>query len=147
MENQVRETSAAPVYTTIPLAFLAPPASEEEFDLASYWQILVRGKWLIFVVTVLVTAWSVYQAKIATPIYRAEVLLAPVGDKGGSGQVGGLAGLASIAGLSVGGGGASGTNLVIFKSRFFLENFIVNEKIVDIISKSDSELKKLDAGT
>ncbi|MBF0146752.1 MAG: hypothetical protein HQL84_11740 [Magnetococcales bacterium] len=133
MDNQVKEAPALPAYHTIPMAFLAAPAVEKEFDLLAFWHILSRWKWFILFVTALVTSGAVYKAKTDVPIYRAEVLVTPVTDKGGGEVVGNLSGLASMAGLNLGSGKGSGSNLAILESRAFLERFIRDEKILEII--------------
>ncbi|MBF0602695.1 MAG: hypothetical protein HQL07_03260 [Nitrospirae bacterium] len=146
MDNQITKEPTAPSYQTIPLAFLSPPIEAKEIDLQQYWQILARGKWLILIMTVLSTAWSVYQAKTATPVYRAEVLITAVGEQQGPSFGGGLSGLASIAGLSIGGPSGSGSNLAIFQSRSFLEKFITDEKVAEILNGNKPSAAKDSGG-
>ncbi|MBF0108554.1 MAG: hypothetical protein HQL76_05210 [Magnetococcales bacterium] len=133
LDNPSREAPSLPSYQTIPMAFLAPPPVEHEIDMLEFWKMFIRAKWFILLVTVLTTAGSVYLAKTATPIYRAEVLIAAVDDKGGQALSGGLSGLASMAGLDIGGGRTASSNLAILKSRHFLENFIEEEKLLDVL--------------
>lgn len=107
-------------------------AAGDEINLLDYWRVLVARKWLILAVTVLATGISVVTAMLMTPIYRAEVLLAPVDDgrEGSSSALAQFGGLASMVGISLGGGGSAGQPLAVLKSRAFLEVFFKEENLL-----------------
>ena len=71
---------------------------EDEINLLDIWRVLIRYRVMIFAVAAIVAAF------LMTPIYRAEVLLAPVSDDQQN-SVGTLAsqfgGLASLAGINL----------------------------------------------
>src|SRR3569833_255806 len=56
-------------------------AQDEEINLLDYWRVLTRYKVMIIVVTLLATAAGIAIAYTMTPVYRAEVLLAPVSEE------------------------------------------------------------------
>ena len=133
MDQQDNNPSNQPIY------YLAPqmPVEEDEINLLDYWRILVRYKWLIFFTTGLCAAGSIALALTMTPVYRAEVTLAPVGEE----KAGGLAalagqfgGLASLAGVNLGtGGGKIEEAIATLESRLFTNAFIKDEKLMPIL--------------
>lgn len=107
---------------------------EDEINLLDLWKILVEQKNLISILTTITTLVALAYALLATPIYRAEALLAPVEKQKGShlsalaGQFGGLA---SLAGIDLG-GGSGGVEVAIatLKSREFTNKFIEDENLM-----------------
>lgn len=97
---------ARPAGSPYPYPYAFPYVVEdEEIDLREYWQVLVRYKKLISAITSVTTAIALLIALVLTPIFRAEVLLAPVSNEPKPG-LGGLAGqfgdLASLVGINLG---------------------------------------------
>lgn len=99
---------------------------EDEIDLRELLVTLWRGKWIIFLLTVVFamggTAYALYQPNV----YTASALLAPASDETGSRVTGQLAGLASLAGVNLGSGSTNKTAIAkeVLQSRAFLGDFI-----------------------
>ncbi len=105
-----------------------PPYEEDEIDLLEIWNTLWRGKWFIILFTGLCTLISIWYALNQTPIFKAEVILAPVSGSNQSG-VGTLAaqlgGVASMIGMNIGTTSQSlNTTIAIIESREFAKSFI-----------------------
>jgi uncharacterized protein involved in exopolysaccharide biosynthesis len=83
-----------------------PSEAEDEIDLVELWRNLARRKWLILLTTLLVAALAATAAFVMTPVYRAEVLMAPVSPEEETGRLAQLAdrfgGLAAITGFEIG---------------------------------------------
>ena len=110
---------------------------KDEINLVDYWRVLVRYKVMIIVITLLVTFSAVTIAWLMKPIYRAEVLLAPVSNEAGEGmsaissQFGGFA---SLAGINIGPvGGDIERALATIKSRNFLRDFITDNQLMQVL--------------
>jgi uncharacterized protein involved in exopolysaccharide biosynthesis len=112
-----------------------PP--DDEINLLDLWKVLVEQKMLIFLFTTIATVVALVYALLATPIYRAEALLAPViNEKGGrlSALDGQFGGLASLAGINLGGGGSSvDVAIATLKSRDFTNRFIEDENLMPVL--------------
>ncbi|MDH3588487.1 MAG: Wzz/FepE/Etk N-terminal domain-containing protein, partial [Gammaproteobacteria bacterium] len=67
-------------------------ASAREFDLVDLWRVVIRQRWIVLFVALLTTAAAVAAAFLMTPVYRAQVLLAPVEDEAGGSRLATLAG-------------------------------------------------------
>lgn len=110
---------------------------EGEVDLLEYWRIFVRYKTMIISITLLATIAAVAIAFRLTPIYRAEVLLAPVSDDEQSSMsaiIGQVGGLASLAGINLGSsGGATDQVLATLTSKSFIGKFIDEEKLMPLL--------------
>lgn len=111
----------------------SPLAERDEISLLDLWQVLMDYKWSIIFITTLATAASIAVAIKMTPIYRAEVILAPVQEEGKGGlgaSMAQLGGLASMVGLNVGGGDNTEQHLAVLTSRAFLSSFISDEHLL-----------------
>lgn len=87
--------------------------------------ILWSRKWLILVVSFLVSAITAGLTLMVPNVYRADVILTPASDDESlMSQVGDLGGLASLAGISIPGGSRSDEYLAILKSREFIWFFV-----------------------
>ena len=120
-----------------PYSYYAPP-QEDEINLMDLWKVIAGQKKLLFVITTITTLIALTYALLATPIYRAEALLAPVSkEKGGqlSALAGQFGGLASLAGINLGGGGGGGIEEAIatLKSREFTNKFIEDESLLSVL--------------
>jgi len=103
-------------------------SSEGDLDVRVLSRILWRRKYLIAVFTCATTALAIAYALVATQVYRAEVVITDVTDRG-SGGVGSLAnqlgGLASLAGMNLSlGGEASQQAHAVLRSRYLAEEFV-----------------------
>lgn len=93
---------------------------------------------LIAGLTTLTTALAVVYALVATPVYRAEVVLLPVEAESGGGSlsrlVGQFGGLAGLADLGLGGlGGTRDESLGVLRSRKLLEDFIRERDLLPVL--------------
>ena len=135
MNNQ-KDNQQTPQNHTQPYPYYAPP-QDNEINLLDLWKILAKQKKLIFILTAITTFAALTYALLATPIYRAEALLAPVAkEKGGqlSALAGQFGGLASLAGINLGGGGGDIEEAIAtLKSKAFINEFIKNENLMPIL--------------
>lgn len=129
--QQVVNHSAQPVNPY----YVAP--QENDMNFMDLWLIIVEQKKLIIFFTVIGTLVALTYALLATPIYRAEAILAPV-SKDSSGQVnaitGQFSGLASLAGINLGGrSGDIEEAIATLKSRGFTNKLISDENIMPVL--------------
>ncbi len=109
-----------------------------EVDLAGFFGLLWRHKWLVLAIVFLTTALATAAAVLMTPVYRVEVVLMPA-SKGDSGDAlsmlgGQFAGVASLAGINVGGQGSDTEEAIgILKSRDFTRRFIQDQGLMDVL--------------
>lgn len=122
-----------------------PPAEDDEIDLREIWQVLVDNKRLIALVTGAATSLALIVAFLLTPIYRAEVLLAPATSENSAG-LGMLAGqfgnLAALAGISVDNGDKTQEAIATLKSRMLTEAFIKENNLMPILFEDDWDADK-----
>ena len=121
-----------------PPASTPPPpyvvyAEEKPIDWRAYWKILVEQRKLIGVITAASTIIALLIAFLLTPIYRAEVLLAPVSEEG-AGSLSSLSGqfgdLAALAGINLGAGKDKTAEYVAaLNSRLVATDFINQEDL------------------
>jgi uncharacterized protein involved in exopolysaccharide biosynthesis len=113
------------------------PAVEDEISLFDIWRILVRYKWMILVLTLLSVLASTLFAVLMTPVYRAEVLIAPVTERDNNSrfaaQLDEFGGLAALAGINTERGGKKNEAIATLKSRMFTEQFIKDEKLLPVL--------------
>jgi uncharacterized protein involved in exopolysaccharide biosynthesis len=118
----------------------AYPVVEDEISLSDIWRILVRYKWLILAATVLCVLASTLFALLMTPVYRAEVLIAPVTERDNNSrfaaQMDEFGGIAALAGINVERGGKKNEAIATLKSRMFTEQFIKDEKLLPVLFQS-----------
>ncbi len=101
-------------------------------DLFALVAMLWREK-LMVVATVAVCAIAgVAYALLATPVYKAEIVMTPAGQRTPSASLGQLSGLAALAGVNLGSEGTT-TPLAVLKSREFAEEFIRENKLEAIL--------------
>jgi len=119
--------------------YLYPPYQvvEDEINLLDYWRVLVRYKVMIISITLLATIAAVTVAFLMTPIYRAEVLLAPASDdeqNSMSALASQFGGLASLAGINLGSIGSNTDQvLATLSSRIFIGDFIVDKQLMQVL--------------
>jgi len=131
-----------PVDPRLLAAMYGQPYEEDEIDLLEYWDVIWKRRKMIFGASFAAALLAVVISLLMPNIYRAQVLLAPVGgeeSKGGglSAALGGLGGLASMAGISLGGGGSTAENLAVLKSREFIWKFVKDNKLMSILFEDD----------
>jgi len=113
------------------------PVVEDEISLFDIWRILVRYKWMILVLTLVSVLASTLFAVLMTPVYRAEVLIAPVTERDNNSrfaaQLDEFGGLAALAGINTERGGKKNEAIATLKSRMFTEQFIKDEKLLPVL--------------
>lgn len=123
------------------------PIEDDEIDLRKLWQAVVEHRALVAAITSVATAIAVAVALLLTPIFRAEVLLAPVANDSKAG-LGGLASqfgdLAGLVGINLGGSGADPTQEAVatLKSRVLTEAFIKDENLLPVLFENDWDADK-----
>ncbi|MCF6236974.1 MAG: Wzz/FepE/Etk N-terminal domain-containing protein [Gammaproteobacteria bacterium] len=138
MNNEEKQNSSKGTQQAVPPYAYYPQTisvEEDKINLVDYWWILMERKKLIVLITLLFTITSIVVALLMTPIYRAEVLLAPMGGEGSGGAasaLGQFGGLASMVGIDLGSNSTEHT-LAVLTSRRFLEVFLKEEKILPIL--------------
>ncbi len=108
-----------------------PYAEEDSIDLLALWRVLVQYRRVVLAIFLIGMSLATAFAFLSTPIYRAELVMAPVTAEESSklsslaGQFGGLA---SLAGVNLGGSGNNVDRvLATLKSRAFLVPFLKQE--------------------
>jgi uncharacterized protein involved in exopolysaccharide biosynthesis len=126
-----------------------PYYEEDEINFLELWNTLWKGKWFIAGFTLICAILSIIYALQQTPIYKAEVLLAPVSEEKSNSGLNSLAGqyggIAALAGINLGGSSNSvETNIAILKSREFIYHFIRVNGLMPILFKGmwDKENEK-----
>jgi uncharacterized protein involved in exopolysaccharide biosynthesis len=113
-----------------PIFISVPESSPQGIDLVDLWRTLFAQKWLVIVVASVFVCTAVAYALLATPIYRAEVVLAPVAENQSSSKLGGLA---SLAGINIDLDSKKIQAIALLRSRVFIERFIVDENLLPIL--------------
>ena len=110
---------------------------EREVDLFALFGLLWKSKALIAGITVLAVGGAAAYAFLATPTYKADVVVTEVTDRnsGGLGAVANqLGGLAGAVGLNLGGSsGASRQATAVLQSRKLVEEFIKRNNLVPVL--------------
>lgn len=99
----------------------------DEIDLVSLWKVVWRYKYVVVVAAVFCGAAAVILALVATPIYRAEVVVTPVRENGmgdASSLMNQFGGLASLVGVNLPMGNASREGEAVLQSRRLVEEFV-----------------------
>jgi len=115
-----------------------PYEDEDEIDLVELWRTLARHKWLILLTTLLVAALATTAAFVMTPVYRAEVLMAPISPAQETGRLARIAdqfgGLASMAGIDLGNQDTDvEAAIATLKSREFTLAFIRDNQLLPVL--------------
>lgn len=109
---------------------------EDNIDLVRVISDLWARKWMILVLTTVFAIAGIAYASLATPIYRAEVVLASAQEERNSGLSANLGGLASLAGINLGTQGNRMKALATLRSRAFVESFIVDNQLLPVLFAS-----------
>ena len=137
--------------TQQPMGYFIPMQAsnpEDEINLLELWQVIWKGRKIIFVSTFIAAILSIIISLLLPNYYKAEALLAPVTSetkgKGLSSALGSLGSFASLAGISLGSSSSAEENLAVLKSREFLWEFIKEENLMPILfeNKWDSVKKQ-----
>jgi len=108
-----------------------------ELNIIELWEILVRYKLLIVIVTVITTLGSIYYLSNISTTYKAEVLLfSDSGERSGGGGIKISGVVSNIAGINIGGnklGSSQSKAIALLKTRSFLSKYIKDENIKPIL--------------
>lgn len=144
--EQINKKTPPPEYYQVPYGpYPMGYPAEEEISLLDLWRTLMGRKWLILSLTFLATAAALAVAWYMTPIYRAEVLLAPIEEenRGAASALAQFGGLASMVGVSLGGGGGSTEHtMAVLKSRAFLDDFIEENHLLPVFFAKQWDAEK-----
>lgn len=110
-----------------------PPEPDDSIDLMELVVALWQRKLLITGVTILFAVAGVAYALLATPIYRAEALLAPSDSEQGPSIPAGLGGLVGLAGINIGSSVVGAQAVATLRSRAFIEEFISEKDLLPIL--------------
>lgn len=112
-----------------------PP--DDEISLLELWHILRKQKKLILTALLLGIVLPAIAGLLMTPVYRAEVLLAPVtADEDRNrllGSLGELGGFAALTGVNLQRGGRKNEAIAVLQSRVLTEQFIKDEKLLPVL--------------
>ena len=99
--------------------------------------VMVRRKWLIGGATIVFLAAGVAYSLLATPVYQAEVVLAPVSSDSTSSGLGAVmsqfGSLASLAGLPGAAGSSTQEAAAVLKSHAFTAEFIAQRNLLPVL--------------
>ncbi|WJG10398.1 Wzz/FepE/Etk N-terminal domain-containing protein [Aliiglaciecola sp. LCG003] len=125
-------------YILVPQEQMPESSKVDEINLLEIWNIVLKGKWLIILMTVFFAVCSVLYALSIPNSYKSEMLLVP-SQNDGKGSLGGLAsqfgGLASLAGVNLGGNESSRIDQAVERliSWPFLNKFVADHNLKAII--------------
>lgn len=114
---------------------------EDEIDLRELFETILKGKKIIFLITIVVVSLTLlYALKLPNSYTSSAVLIPSEQDKGAN--LGGLGGLAAMAGVSIG-GGSSMTPDVAFSSLLqnydFMKTFIEENEILEHYTRANAD--------
>lgn len=110
---------------------------EAEISLLDLWRVISKYRVLVLGVTLLAIMLAGLTSWLKVPLYRAEVLLAPVTDQNVNTRypqsLAAFGGIAALAGVNLNRGDKKSESLATLKSRRFNEQFIKNNKLDRIL--------------
>lgn len=125
------EQASAPIR---PLYIAYPREDGDGIDLIEMASTLWKEKWWVLLVTALFAAAGILYALLATPVYRAVVVLAPTHTEHGANLRARLGGLASLAGVALGAPAGDRTDAIAsLRSRAFVEEFIQDNDLLPVL--------------
>jgi uncharacterized protein involved in exopolysaccharide biosynthesis len=122
----------------------ADPYGDSEISLAELWRMVWPRKFLVAGIAAVFLAGAIVYALLATPVYRAEVVVVEARETAGQGGLsslaGQLSGLASLAGVNVNTAGNNGReHAAVLRSRNLIEQLVVRNKLQPILSRGASQ--------
>jgi len=110
---------------------------EDEISLVDVGRILGKYKGIIFAAVAFCTLAFFLVALVMTPVYRVQVLIAPVSESDNSSrfssQLGEFGSIAALAGVNLERGSRKNEAIATLKSRIFTEQFIKDEKLLPVL--------------
>jgi len=145
MTKQQPPSQTPPPYPGYPGPFLVYPP-EEPIDWSEYWRVLVKNRKLIGIITAASTLTALLIAFLLPPVYRAEVLLAPVSQdksEGLSAIASQYGDLASLAGINLGPGkDKTSEYIAALKSRALSVFYIKEANLMPVLFASKWDVGK-----
>lgn len=108
---------------------MTPDKQIPQYSLVGLVLLLWREKVTVITVVTVTSLIGIAYALLATPVYKAEVVMTPAGQRSQAGNLGQLGSLAALAGVNIGLGGGGAASLAVLKSREFAEEFIREMKL------------------
>ena len=130
--------SPLPPYTPhSPYSYPYYKVEEGDVRLRDAWRIVTTYRLTIFSISALATIVAIVASFLMAPVYRAEVLLAPVSDEERT-SISALAlqfgGLASLAGIDLGPGDNNvEQSLATIRSRQFIRDFVADKQLMPLL--------------
>lgn len=122
-----------------------PDQQIPQYSLVGLVLLLWREKLTVITVVTITSLIGIAYALLATPVYKAEVVMTPAGQRSQAGNLGQLGSLAALAGVNIGSGGGGAASLAVLKSREFAEEFIRERKLEKVLVEDfDDPSKKRD---
>lgn len=119
---------------------------QKQIDILDIWHAMLKQWQLIAVVAGSITVFAAAWALLAKPIYRAEILIAPVETGSAESSLGGLvgqfSGLASLAGLDLKSNQSKEEALAVLASRRFTEAFVESNNLMPLLFAEKWDAKK-----
>ena len=116
-----------------------PSEFNDEIDLREVFNVLLQGKWIIFLLTAFITIIAIIYSLLLPNIYESKATLVPVNSSSGiSGALGSYSGLAGLAGISLPTGGDEGNSKKAIQKiaslSFFENNILPNIHLPDLMA-------------
>ncbi|TCK18115.1 subunit length determinant protein [Thiogranum longum] len=112
-------------------------ADEGEISLYDLWQVVSKYRMLVLGIAMSAIVLAMLASWLKTPLYRAEVLLAPVTEQDGGSRYlqpfKEFGGIAALAGVNLNRGDKKSESIATLKSRKFNEQFIQDNKLDRIL--------------
>jgi uncharacterized protein involved in exopolysaccharide biosynthesis len=124
--------------------------AEDEISLVDVWRVLEKYKGVIFAAILFCALAFVLTALLMTPVYRTQVLVAPVSEKDSNSrfaaQLGEFGGIAALTGINMDQGSKKNESIATLRSRKFTEQFIKDEKLLPVLfhDRWDAENQRWD---
>ena len=116
---------------------LYPLDEASELRLIDLWRVAWNGRWVILSLSVLLALAGIIAGSFFTPIYRAQVVLAPVTQDTSnalSTLAGSLGGIAALAGVNLGAtDDTAAKSIAILQSREFTQRFIKKHGLMPVL--------------
>jgi len=111
--------------------------AEELISLGDLWRVLSDYRWVFLAVAILTLLATLLAASLMTPVYRADVLLAPVSAENAkspfASELNRFGGMVGLAGFTGGRDSDKNEAIATLKSRAFTEQFISEQKLLPIL--------------
>lgn len=110
-----------------------PDNQNPNISLVGLVMLLWREKKTVIIFVLITSLIGIAYALLAKPVYKAEVVMTPAGQRTQAGNLGQLGSLAALAGVNIGVGGGGAASLAVLKSREFAEEFVRDLKLERIL--------------